>query len=195
MGETKTMTKYDEIRDLHPRVKHILTIQNWCVVNEARFTGGRIDFLAIKRDTGDILIVECKIAIKNVWEVIGQIQGYETALGVTGVIKSLATFDDIADNQFLALDEQGIGFRQIPTDTPLMDRWMGGYTREFLYWFNHWQHPIKEGSLIHQWMQEGNIWPRAAIKTESPDPVSPVSYSYDGDTYDNLDDPERYAND
>lgn len=198
-----TMNKYNEIRDLHPRVKHILTMKNWCVISEARFLGGRIDFLAIQRDTGNLMVVECKVEIGSVWQTIGQLNGYHVALGVPNAIKSLAVLQDVSDSQYETLAENDIDVRVVGIDTPLMDRWMGGHKREFIYWFLHWGHEAKEGSIVHQWMELESIGDRIQIVPQSqPQSIAPTIIPNDWQSlddayrnFDDLDNPARYEND
>jgi hypothetical protein len=216
-----TMIRYNEIRDLHPRVKYLLSTKNWCAINEAQVKGGRIDFVAIQRETGVAMIVECKTTIDNIWKTIGQINGYHKALGLPNAVKRLASFQSVTDDQLDALIDNDIEFRLVTPDTPLMGRSLGTDVQEFIYWLTHWEHEPIEGSTSDDWIhnrfaaqeaarlapiisqfESGNSFPPvppdSPFRSSNPaDWPSPFAIAKpDADVYrsidDNLDSPERY---
>jgi hypothetical protein len=151
--ETMTMTnQYDEVHDLHPRVKHLMSINNWCSVSEFRVTRGQLDFAGIKRDTGTVAIVECKISVSDANLVIAQINRYHEAFGVPVAEKRLAVIAPPTDPQIDALIANNIEIYLIDMDTPAMGRHMGDHAWEFVYWFKFWKHEVLPEGTVHQWL-------------------------------------------
>jgi hypothetical protein len=209
----KMMIRYNEIRDLHPRVKYLLSTKNWCALNEVQIKGGRIDFVGVQRETGQVMIVECKVTIGNIWKNIGQINGYHKLLGLPNAIKRLASFEDVTDDQLNALIEHDIEFRLVNPDTPLMGRSMGTDVQEFVYWITHWEHEPLVGSTMDEWIHAPSTVFSQKAETMFPvfPPIPPDSpfhspnpadwpapfkiVASDEDSYrnlDDLDDPRRY---
>jgi hypothetical protein len=212
---TKTMTKnlYNELDDLHPRVNYLLNMDNWCVINEAKVETGKLDFLAIQRHTGRMMIVECKVSFVNTLKLIAQINRYHDALGVPDAEKCLMTFERLRDVQLEALADENIQSKVVNLEMPMMPRWIGGGKSEFAYWFKHWDHEALEGGTMYSWLQSsitfGNPLPtidenvRAPFRTRNPLRLDGTSLPYNPGSSapyvnwqtDNLDDPHRYSND
>lgn len=217
-----TKSQYDELRDLHPRATHLLAIDNWCLINEAKVTGGRIDFIGIQRHTGRVMIIECKVSVTNVLRVVAQINAYHEALNAPIVEKLLMTLLPLTAFQVDAFGKYDIKCQTVSMDTPSMDRWLAGSERQFVYWFQHWKHEAGESGNIHDWLNPpvfGPIAPeivepvplRQPLRSFPPIPAnspfrsknpadwpSPFAISKpDGDVYrpldDDLDNAERYA--
>lgn len=148
-----TRNQYDELRDLHPRVNHILHLHNWCVLIEAKMDSSRLDFVAIQRHTGRLMIVECKVGFVNTLRVIDQINRYHKAFGVPSAEKCLMTFDRLSAIQLEVLAVESIQSQVVSLDTPLMPKWMERTTHEFAYWFRHWRHEALEGGTMHTWLK------------------------------------------
>lgn len=164
--------QYDELRDLHPRVNYLLSLDNWCVVNEAKVQTGKLDFVAIQRHTGRVMIVECKVSFVNTLKLIAQINRYHDALGVPDAEKCLMTFDRLRDVQLEALADEKIQSKVISPDMPMMPRWVGGSKSEFAYWFGYWDHEALEGGTMYSWLQSSIVFdsPLPAIDLNARSP-------------------------
>jgi hypothetical protein len=153
MGMKTMSNQYDELRDLHPRVNHILNLHNWSVLIEAKVDSGRLDFAAIQRHTGRLMIVECKVGFVNTFRVIDQINRYHKAFGVPTAEKCLMTFRRLSAIQLEVLADEKIQSQVVSIDTPMMPKWMDRTVSEFAYWFRHWGHEALEGGTMHSWLK------------------------------------------
>jgi hypothetical protein len=207
--------QYDELHDLHPRVNYQLNLDNWCVVNEAKVKKGQMDFAAIQRHTGRVMIVECKVSFVNTLRLVAQINRYHEAFGVPTAEKCLMTFDRLRAIQLEALADEKIQSHIISPDAPMMHKYLGGGgQREFAFWFKHWGHEALEGGAMRKWMDSRNpfdtplpvleghiespfrtLYPLRLDGTSmpyNPGPRLPHPFPFGED---NLDNPARYEND
>lgn len=76
----KTVIKYYEVPDMHPRAAAWLRNRGLVYIHEYPARYGRMDFLAIDPVTGQISIVECKVNITSAADVLSQIDGYRNGV-------------------------------------------------------------------------------------------------------------------
>lgn len=78
----KTVAKYYELEDTHPRAAAWLNNEGLIYIHEYPTIFGQIDFLTIHPESGHISVVECKVAITSASGVVSQIERYRRGLEI-----------------------------------------------------------------------------------------------------------------
>jgi hypothetical protein len=130
-----------ETRDLHPRVYAFLQSWDFFAINEYRYDGGSIDFLAIDRSTGDVVIIECKVAIKTVEPVVDQINRYATAFGLPVAHRWVFAFS-VSDEQRIEFASHGITVFTLSMQSPVSDERLVDLDQFCWYYYKWHEKPL-----------------------------------------------------
>lgn len=119
-----TNNQYKEVRDVHPRVAHILETTGWCYVHEYKpRIEGSIDFLAIRRDTHQLAIIECKRAIESLGDIIFQVNHYARLISIKEALKVVFTLHPPSKEATRALKAESIMIYGLDMDTPAVSQY------------------------------------------------------------------------
>jgi hypothetical protein len=133
---TMTSTGYVEVVDLHPRVWTALESWGYCCINEYKYVGGSIDFVAVNRELGHVAIIECKTRITHAQPVIDQVNRYYEVFGVQSAYKWVFTFH-IKEDQRTAFEAQGISIFEMDMGYPVQA--FKNHFDEFYWYYHKWQ--------------------------------------------------------
>jgi hypothetical protein len=116
--------KIRECRDVHPRVAHILETEGWCYVHEYKpRLEGSLDFLAIKRDTNQLAIIECKRAIESINDIIWQVNHYARLVSIKEAFKVVFTAHPPTKETIRALKAESIMIYGVDMDAPAVTQY------------------------------------------------------------------------
>lgn len=111
------MHNYDEHRDLHPRVAHLLEVGGWCYIHEYDYGVRRPDFIAIHRMTGQVAIIECKIVLAA-QGLTHQINSYYRDFGLPQAGKHVFVLVEPTKNHVKRFNAKGVQVTHVGMDTP-----------------------------------------------------------------------------
>lgn len=79
---------------IHPRVATMINQMGWLFLHEYTCGKGRMDFLAMNPENGDLAIVECKTSVAGgVGVILGQLGGYHHDFGIRGAFEWAFVWD------------------------------------------------------------------------------------------------------
>lgn len=77
-----------ESKELHPRVAALLQKDAWLYCHECQFSDkSRADFIALNPRSGHVAVVECKVYISSISELVLQLNHYHGRCGIPEAFK------------------------------------------------------------------------------------------------------------
>lgn len=97
-GEEMIMIDKFETTNVHPRVAAMLDAMGWIFLHECLTDTGRMDFLCLNPENGDLAIIECKVTILSAKEVINQVGQYHEDFDIKDALQWVFVWDQPSKN-------------------------------------------------------------------------------------------------
>lgn len=121
---------------IHPRVAFMIKQMGWLFLHEYSRGKGRMDFLALHPESGDIAVVECKQSTPWVGTILGQLGQYHHDLGIKGAFEWAFVWNKPKRKQVETIEACGVRLFYVNESTPTISPYLKPREKhEFYYHF------------------------------------------------------------